>query len=149
MSSLLDSDSIVEMNDIYESILDLNQDNKRHQATTKIPRNISSPKSHDSGIHSDERLTRHNSNNHTNLTRNNASCEDSLYSSIISSDHLTRELSVNSKLNEEEANYIQNEEAFNETSYKEDADEEVIHHLDQCDLPLGWVKCCGKTWKVN
>ena len=77
---------------------------------------ISSPESNDSGIHSDERLNRHMSNN---------DIMDSLYSSVSSEIKKTKTT----------------KEMFG-SSDEIDLDQNIVH-VEQHALPLGWIRCCG------
>lgn len=127
---------------------------------------ISSPESNDSGIHSEDRLNRLDSNHGTTSSNTQTSslktsAENSLYSSVISSkksnDKLSRETSAYSRLDEfgEVLQLASNESVSTEA--KLDQPEQTIlqtdgdspggllsfKHLEQHELPLGWVRCCG------
>ena len=95
---------------------------------------ISSPESSDSGIQSDDRLNRHSVQ--TNLKADESrNGEDSLYSSIISSkkssENLIGELANLSKMDPNDS----------------DESSSSIIHVEQHELPLGWIRCCGKSMK--
>lgn len=97
----------------------------------------SSPNSSDSGMHSDELLSRHN-NISASVTEDqlfnlkNISTkvsEDSLYSSVIGSKKSSDSLSSsNTKLDS-----------------TEDLNEENIKHVEQNELSYGWIRCCDEA----
>lgn len=136
---------------------------------------ISSPESNDSGIHSEDRLNRLDSNpgTATTTTQSNSlktSAENSLYSSVISSkkssDKLSRETSAYSRLDEfgemlpsieplldpiesQQDLPQQQEQQQSADEYDEEANVNrysSFKHLEQHELPLGWVRCCGRCY---
>lgn len=134
---------------LYESILDVNQPSStNHEASlvnsASIPavlsetsknsnRLISSPSSSDSGIQSDDLLSRSSTIKDqlcNDMKKSSTkSSEDSLYSSVLgstkkSSDSLTGQL--------------ESEETLDE------AEEEVVH-LEQHEMPLGWIRCADES----
>ncbi|CAF0713738.1 unnamed protein product, partial [Brachionus calyciflorus] len=103
------------MTDIYETILDYK---KFKNSDIDL---ISSPDSQDSGIH----LTRHNSEqSKCSSIQASQNGIDSLYSSIISSKKSSDNLCD-----------------FEDS----DSSDQFIVHVEQHELPLGWIRCCDET----
>lgn len=134
---------------LYESILDVNNETGLVNsasipavlsATSKNNNNnsrlISSPSSSDSGIHSDDLLSRSSTIKDQlcgDMKKSSTkSSEDSLYSSVLGSTKKSTD-SLSGQLDSEEI-----------TCVDEGTGEEVVH-LEQHEMPLGWIRCADES----
>ncbi len=117
---------------IYESVLDfeLNEDSRVSGFAN----------SNDSGIHSSTNGTYLISQTHNQQENSDNRTIESLYSSVISSkksmDTLATSRDVSSGLDDKSC-------SNNGSDDLEEEDYVNVQHLEQHELPLGWVKCCG------